>query len=192
MLWLLLALSVALFWIPLRDADDIAADRVSGSQLLAALPPLTVGAGVLLIAVQCAALTLVRSRPLLLTASLPALFGALHGAPPLLGVRPEAASGPWHRPAADVLAQLTHREMALEILPVLLQLLCLGLAALALRAAGADGRAVAAVVWVLAMAGWSAQSTFAALAVPVSLGLLAVAIGTILVRIAAKRARYRG
>ncbi|WP_405802030.1 lipopolysaccharide biosynthesis protein [Streptomyces sp. NBC_01506] len=191
-LWLLLALSVALFWIPLRDADDIAADRVSGSQLLAALPPLTVGAGVLLIAVQCAALTLVRSRPLLLTASLPALFGALHGAPPLLGVRPEAASGPWHRPAADVLAQLTHREMALEILPVLLQLLCLGLAALALRAAGADGRAVAAVVWVLAMAGWSAQSTFAALAVPVSLGLLAVAIGTILVRIAAKRARYRG
>lgn len=190
-LWLLLALATGLFWVPLRDAAGIGDGRVSGTQLLAALPPLTVGAGVLLIVVQCAALSLVRSRPLLLTAASSALFGALHGAPPLLGVRPEAVSGPWHRPVTDALTQLPLQERALEVLPVALQLLCLALAAVALRAARVDGRAVAAVIWFLTVAGWSAQRAFAAVAIPVSAGLLAVAVTAVLARIAARGSRSR-
>ncbi|MFC8828052.1 lipopolysaccharide biosynthesis protein [Streptomyces sp. NPDC057137] len=190
-LWLLLALATGLFWIPLRDAAGLRPGPASGAQLLAALPPLALGAGVLLIVVQCAALALVRSRPLLLTAGLLALFGALHGAPPLLGVRPEAASGLWHRPLVDALTQLLDREGALELLPVALQLLCLGLAAVVLRTAGADGRIVAAAVWILAVAGWSAQRAFASVAVPVSAGLLAVAVAAVLARIAARRSRSR-
>ncbi|WP_405621961.1 lipopolysaccharide biosynthesis protein [Streptomyces sp. NBC_01508] len=195
-LWLLLALAAGLVRIPLRGVADIGDGRVSGTQLLAALPPLTLGAGVLLIVVQCAAITLVQSRPLLLTATLLVLFGALHGVPPLLGVRPEAASGPWHRPVADALAELTGRTTALEILPVVLQLLCLGSAAVALRALRAegrrtDGRGVAVGVWVLVVVGWSAQRAFAAVAVPVSLGLLALAVTAVLVRIAARKSRSR-
>ncbi|MFI6083674.1 lipopolysaccharide biosynthesis protein [Streptomyces sp. NPDC051217] len=191
-LWVLLALAAGLFWIPLRGTADIGSDRVSGTQLIAALPPSTVGAGVLLIAVQCAAVALVRSRPLLLTAGVLALFGALHGAPALLGVPPEAVSGPWHRPLTDALARLTGEAPAFEILPVALQLLCLGLAAVVLRAARVDGRAVAAVIWSLAVAGWSAQHAFAAVAVPVSAGLLTVAVAAALVRIATRGSRSRG
>ncbi|MET4923368.1 lipopolysaccharide biosynthesis protein [Streptomyces sp. PSRA5] len=194
-LWPLLALAAGLFWIPLREAPDIGDGEVSGTRLLTALPPLTLGAGVLLIVVQCAAVALVRSRPLLLTAGLLVLFGALHGAPPLLGVRPEEVSGPWHRPVADALAQLTGQARAWELLPVVLQLLCLGLAAVALRASRGrgrmDGRAVAAAVWLLAVAGWSAQRLFATVAVPVSVGLLAVAATALLARTAARGSRSR-
>lgn len=191
-LWLLLALATGLFWLPLRDAADIGDGRVPVTQLLASLPPLTLGAGVLLIVVQCAALALVRSRPLLLTAALLALFGALHGVPPLLGVRPEAVSGPWHRPVLDVFDELASQERVLESAPVALQLLCLGLAAAVLRAARVDGRAVAAVSWILVVAGWSAQHAFAAVAVPVSAGLLAVAVTAVLVRIATRGSRSHG
>ncbi|MFD6990614.1 lipopolysaccharide biosynthesis protein [Streptomyces sp. NPDC059943] len=194
-LWLLLALAAGLLWLPLRGAGDIGDGRVSGAQLLAALPPLTVGAGVLLIVVQCAALALVRSRPLLLTAAPLTLFGALHGMPPLLGVRPDAASGPWHRPVADALAQLTGQARALELLPVVLQLLCLGLAAVVLRVSYAkgrvDGRIVGAAVWVLVVCGWAAQRAFAAVAVPLSAGLLALAVTAVLVRVAARAAHSR-
>ncbi|QHY95900.1 hypothetical protein SSPS47_12305 [Streptomyces sp. S4.7] len=187
-LWLLLALAAGLLPIPARDAAGLGGDRLSGAQLLAVLPPLTVGAGVVLIVVQCASLALVRSRPLLLTAAPLALFGALHGVPPLLGVQPEAASGPWHRPVADALAQLTGPALAPELLPVVLQLLCLGMAAVVLRVSHAkgplDGRVVSAAVWVLVVCGWAAQRAFAAVAVPVTTGLLALALTALLARIA--------
>lgn len=192
-LWLLLAGATGLFWLPLRTAADIGPGPASGARILAALPPLTVAAALVLIVVQCAAVALRRSRPLLLTAGVLALFGALHGAPPLLGVRPEAAAGPWHGPLVDVTAQLVDLERASKILPVALQLLCLGLAAVALRATRADGwldgRAVAAVVWVLAVAGWAAQRAFAEVAIPVSAGLLVVAVTAVLVRTARRGAR---
>lgn len=192
-LWLLLAGATGLFWLPLRTAADIGPGPASGARILAALPPLTVAAALVLIVVQCAAVALRRSRPLLLTAGVLALFGALHGAPPLLGVRPEAATGPWHGPLVDVTAQLVDLERASKILPVALQLLCLGLAAVALRATRADGwldgRAVAAVVWVLAVAGWAAQRAFAEVAIPVSAGLLVVAVTAVLVRTARRGAR---
>ncbi|MFD3521405.1 lipopolysaccharide biosynthesis protein [Streptomyces sp. NPDC058653] len=190
-LWVLLALAAGLFWAPLRDAADIGADRVPADRLVAALPPLTVAAGVLLIVVQCASVALVRARPFLLTAGLLATFGALHGAPVLLGVRPEALSGPWHRPLtdafSDALTRSTDRTSASELLPVALQLLCLGLLAVVLRAAGADGRAVAAALWCLTVVGWWAQGAFAAVAVPVTGGLLAVAATAVLVRFSVRR-----
>ncbi|TFI29657.1 lipopolysaccharide biosynthesis protein [Streptomyces sp. 4R-3d] len=191
-LWLLLTGATGLFWLPLRAAADIGPGPASGARLLAALPPLTLGAALVLIVVQCAALALRRSRPFLLTAGVLVLFGALHGAPPLLGVRPETAAGPWHGPLVDLTAQLVDLERASKILPVALQLLCLGLAAVALRASRADGwldgRVVAAVVWVLAVAGWAAQRAFAEVAVPVSGGLLVVAAIAVLVRTARRGA----
>lgn len=191
-LWLLLAGATGLFWLPLPAAADIGPGPASGGQLLAALPPLTLGAALVLIVVQCAALALRWSRPFLLTGGVLVLFGALHGAPPLLGVRPEAATGPWHGPLVDVTAQLVDLERASKILPVALQLLCLGLAAVALRATRADGwldgRVVAGVVWVLAVVGWAAQRAFAEVAVPVSAGLLAVAVIAVLVRTARRAA----
>ncbi|MGW6507768.1 hypothetical protein ACWGCP_09505, partial [Streptomyces niveus] len=72
----------------------------------------------------------------------------------------------------------------------------LGLTAVALCATRADGwldgRVVAAVVWVLAVVGWAAQRAFAEVAVPVSGGLLVVAVIAVLVRTARRRARLRG
>lgn len=194
-LWLLLALGTGLVWLPSRDAADIGADRVSGVQLLSALPTSTLAGAVLLIVAQCAALALVRSRPLLLAAGTSALFGALHGLPLLLGVRPEEVSGPWHRPVVDALARLTGEARAAELLPVVLQLLCLGLAAVVIRGPYAgrrvDGRVVAAAVWVLAVCGWAAQGAFAAVAVPVSAGLSALVVTALLARTATRRTPSR-
>ncbi|WP_330175485.1 lipopolysaccharide biosynthesis protein [Streptomyces sp. NBC_01498] len=214
-LWPLLLLAAGLFWVPLRDAAELGAGPVPGARLLAALPPWSLGGGVLLVVVQCAAVALVRSRPLLLAAGTLALFGALHGAPALLGVRPPALAGPGHRPLVDALAQLPWPEKVLDrlpttlpisgsldppgllpvllplLLPVLLQVLCLGSAAVVLRAARLDGRVVASVVWVLAVAGWAAQRAFADVAVPVSLGLLGLAATAVLARITIGKSRTR-
>lgn len=59
-------------------------------------------------------------------------------------------------------------------LPFALQLLCLALVAVLLRTAGVHRRAAAALVWVLAVAGWAAQDAFAAAGLPVFCGLFAV------------------
>ncbi|MFE3599987.1 lipopolysaccharide biosynthesis protein [Streptomyces sp. NPDC059142] len=184
-LWLLLGLSAGLFWTPLARLGDIGRDQLTGAQLLDVLPPLTLVAGMLLIVVQCAAVSLERPGPALLTLGPLIIFAALHTAPPLLGVRPDRASGLWHRQVADALAGMAGpagRDGVLRALPVVLQLLCLALVALTLWALRADGRAVSGVVWVLAVAGWSAQDPFAAVALPVFLGLLVVAAVALLVR----------
>ncbi|MFE4915572.1 lipopolysaccharide biosynthesis protein [Streptomyces sp. NPDC056652] len=178
-LWLLFGLAAGLFWPPLVRLGDIGRDRLTGTELLAALPPSTLVAGILLIVVQCAAVSLVRPGPALLALGPPATFAALHSAPVLLGVRPDRASGPWHEPVArllaDLLAGVSDADGVLRALPVALQLLCLGLAAVALWALGTDGRVTTGAVWVLAVAGWAGQQEFAAQAVPLTLGVCAVA-----------------
>ncbi|WSJ48010.1 lipopolysaccharide biosynthesis protein [Streptomyces sp. NBC_01317] len=191
LLWLLLGLGAGLFWSPLARVVPLGQDRLTGRELFDALPPLTVAGGVLLIVVQCAAASLVRPRPMLLGTGLLISFASLHSAPPLLGVQPDRASGLWHGPVVDVLADLLDlyvgggrfdRDDVLRALPVALQLLCLGLAALALWAVRADGRVTAGVLWVLVITGWAAQQPFAAAPVPVFVGLAGVAGATLAVR----------
>ncbi|MFG3499494.1 lipopolysaccharide biosynthesis protein [Streptomyces sp. NPDC047928] len=189
-LWALLAVAAALFWGPLAQVRDLGVERLSGAGLVRALPPPTVGAGVLLVVVYCALLALRRLRPVLTGTALLVTFAALHSAPPLLGIRPDPLSGP----GAGVLAgALTDAGLAgpgpddpvLRALPVAVQVLCLALVAVALRALDVEARGVAGAVWVLAVAGWAAQDAFAAAALPV---LVVLGVAAAAARVAA---RYR-
>ncbi|MDI9886647.1 lipopolysaccharide biosynthesis protein [Streptomyces sp. HNM0645] len=191
-LWLLLGVAAGLFWFPLAGARDVPPGPLSGRELLHALPPLTVTAGVLLVVVYSGAVALGRIRPVLLTAALLTTAAALHTAPALLGVRPAPATGPGHEALADVLpARAVGGADVLTVLPPVLQLLCLGLAATALWALGVPGRITAATVWVLAVTGWTAQDAFAATALPVSAGFLAVAVAALAHRRADRGAARR-
>ncbi|MGW2561436.1 lipopolysaccharide biosynthesis protein [Streptomyces sp. NPDC001514] len=184
-LWLLLGLAAGLFWIPLFRADDVTVERLSGTELLDALPPVTVTAGVLLIVVHCAAVSLQRLRPVLLTAGLLATFAALHTAPLLLGIRPEPAGGAWLGALADLLADVAGLDSprgVLAVLPAVLQLLCLALAAVSMHAVGAPARLTAGAVWVLAVAGWAAQDAVAAAALPVFTSSFATAVASLAYR----------
>uniref|UniRef100_A0AAU3HAN3 Lipopolysaccharide biosynthesis protein n=1 Tax=Streptomyces sp. NBC_01401 TaxID=2903854 RepID=A0AAU3HAN3_9ACTN len=175
-LWGLLGLAAGLFWVPLARSAHAGHAHLTGRELIDALPPVTVMAGVLLIVVHSAALALHRIRPALLGATLLVTVGALHSAPLLLGVRPAAASREWHGTLARFLAGAVGMDSpagVLRALPFALQLLCLALCAVLLRTTGAGGRATAALVWVLAVAGWVAQDAFASAALPVFLGLFA-------------------
>ncbi|MFJ6948698.1 hypothetical protein ACISU4_29355 [Streptomyces wuyuanensis] len=191
-LWLLLGLAAGLFWFPLVRARDVPPGPLSGRELLHALPPLTVTAGVLLVVVYCGAVALGGLRPVLLAAALLATAAALHTAPALLGVRPAPATGPGHEALADLLAgPAGGRAFVLAVLPPVLQLLCLALAATALRALGVPGRVTAGTVWVLTVAGWAAQEAFAAAALPVSAGFLAAAVAALVHRRTARAAVRR-
>ncbi|CAM5430833.1 hypothetical protein SXANM310S_06473 [Streptomyces xanthochromogenes] len=176
-LWLLLGLAAGLFWVPLSRAADTAGPRLNGTGLLHALPPVSLTAGVLLIVVCSAAVSLYRPRPGLLVAGLWVTVAALHTAPVILGVPPERLSGPWHTPLARFLSEtagLSGPSGVERWAPMVLQLLCLALATVALRALRVHWRITAVVVWVLAVAGWGAQRTFAGMALPVFAGLCAV------------------
>ncbi|MEV0928053.1 lipopolysaccharide biosynthesis protein [Streptomyces spongiicola] len=178
-LWLLLALAAGLFWFPLARARDVPPGPLTGRELLPALPPPTVTAVLLLVVVYSGAVALDRLRPVLLAATLLTTTAALHTAPALLGVRPPPAAGPGHEALTELLTGPVGTAGPVEvraILPPLLQLLCLGLAATALRALAVPGRTTAAAVWILAVAGWAAQGAFAAAALPVTSGFLAVAV----------------
>ncbi|WP_173265093.1 lipopolysaccharide biosynthesis protein [Streptomyces pacificus] len=194
LLWLLLGLAAGLFWFPLARAQGVPAGPLTGGELVRALPPATVAAGVLLVVVYSGAVALVRVRPVLLAAALLTTAGALHSAPALLGVRPPLVSGPGHGVLAELLTGwvgIGGQTEVRMVLPPLLQLLCLGLAAAALRALGVPGRTAGAAVWVLAVAGWAAQGAFAAAALPVSAGFLAVAVAALVHRKAARGAVLR-
>lgn len=159
-LWLLLGFGAGLFWVPLvrlvRAGGGEGHGRLTGVELLGALPPVSVAAGVLLVLVFAGAVALPRTEPVLAGSALAAAVAALHSAPLLLGLRP-------------------------AVLPLVLQALCLVLVAVVLRALGESGRIVAWTVWILAVAGWAAQEAFAAAAVPTFLGLCAAAAAALLV-----------
>ncbi|MFJ4842308.1 lipopolysaccharide biosynthesis protein [Streptomyces sp. NPDC088746] len=175
-LWALLVLAAGLFWVPLSRAAHSGRTRLTGAELIDALPPVTVTAGVLMVVAYTAAVTLYRPRPALLGAALLVTVAALHSAPLLLGLRPPAASREWHGTLAGFLAGAPGAaapDAVLRALPFALQLLCLALAAVLLRTAGAHWRVTAAAVWVLAVAGWAAQDAFATAGLPVFWGLFA-------------------
>ncbi|MEU3689667.1 lipopolysaccharide biosynthesis protein [Streptomyces narbonensis] len=164
-LWLGLGLAAGLFWFPLAGSGALDVERLSGTGLLTALPPVTLLAGLLLVALQGAAVGLRVFRPAFAGTVLLATFLALHTAPPLLGLRPAAAGGP----GADLLGDAAGPAAA--VTPIVLQALCLLLAALLLRVLGVGERVTAGVVWVLVWAGWAGQQAFAAAPLPLFLGL---------------------
>ncbi|MFE5485898.1 lipopolysaccharide biosynthesis protein [Streptomyces sp. NPDC056527] len=161
-LWLLLGLATGLFWIPLARAGGLGLDQLSGTRLISALPPVTLTAGILLIVLHVAVVSLRRIRPLLAATILLATFLALHTAPPLLGIHPDPATGPGAGLVPDP---------ALPVLPIAAQGLCLLLVAVLLRVLGTGGRTTVCAVWVLVWAGWAGQHAFAAAPLPVLLGL---------------------
>ncbi|TXS09310.1 lipopolysaccharide biosynthesis protein [Streptomyces sp. wa22] len=175
LLWGLLGLAAVLFWVTLSRAAPDGRTRLTGTQLVDALPPATVAAGALLVVVHCAAVALRRPRPVLLGATLLVTATALHSAPLFLGVRPAAASGEWHGALAGLLAGAASSDDVLRALPFALQLLCLASAAVLLRAVGVHWRVTAASLWVLAVAGWVAQDALAVAGLPVLCGLSAAA-----------------
>ncbi|MGA5067882.1 lipopolysaccharide biosynthesis protein [Streptomyces exfoliatus] len=162
-LWLLLGLAAGLFWLPLARSGTLDVERISGTGLLTALPPVTLAAGLLLVALQGAAVGLRVFRPVFAGTVLLATFLALHTAPPLLGLRPAEAGGP----GAALLGDGAERAVA----PIALQALCLLLAAVLLRVLGVGDRVTAGVVWVLVWAGWAGQQAFATAPLPLFLGL---------------------
>lgn len=184
-LWLLLGLAAGLFWVPLTRVAQSGHHRLTGTELIHALPPVTVTAGVLMIVVCSGAVALHRPRPALTGAALLVTVAALHSAPLFLGVRPAAASQELHGALARFLAGAAGLDSPAAVLlglPLALQLLCLALAAVLLRAAGAHRRAVAALVWALAVAGWAAQDAFAAAGLPVFLGLFTATAAACVIR----------
>ncbi|MFB7592946.1 lipopolysaccharide biosynthesis protein [Streptomyces sp. NPDC056169] len=164
-LWLCLGVCAGLFWFPLAHSGELAVERLSGTGLLTALPPVTLLAGLLLVALQGAAVGLRVFRPAFAGTVLLATFLALHTAPPLLGLLPAEASGP----GAELLGEAG--GLATTVGPIVLQALCLLLAALLLRVLGVGERVTAGVVWVLVWAGWAGQQAFAAAPLPLFLGL---------------------
>ncbi|WP_435880635.1 lipopolysaccharide biosynthesis protein [Streptomyces zaomyceticus] len=162
-LWLLLGLAAGLFWFPLARSGELDVATLSGTGLLAVLPPVTLAAGLLLVALQGAAVGLRVFRPAFTGTVLLATFLALHTSPPLLGLSPAEADGP----GAALLGEGVQRAAA----PVVLQALSLMLAALLLRVVGVGARVTAGVVWVLVWAGWAGQQAFATAPLPLFLGL---------------------
>ncbi|MGW3391584.1 lipopolysaccharide biosynthesis protein [Streptomyces cinereoruber] len=162
-LWLLLGLAAGLFWFPLARSPQLDVEELSGTGLLSALPPVTLLAGLLLVALQGAAAVPRAFRPGFAATVLLATFLALHTAPPLLGLRPADAAGP----GAALLGEGVERA----VVPIALQALCLLLAAVLLRVLGVGARVTAGVVWVLVWAGWAGQQAFAAAPLPLFLGL---------------------
>ncbi|WP_450169320.1 lipopolysaccharide biosynthesis protein [Streptomyces chengmaiensis] len=189
-LWLLLGLAAGLFWTPLLSTPAIGGLPPTGARLLDALPPLTVTAGVLLIVVHSAALSLLRPRPGLLAATLGVTFAALHGAPAALGRIPEPVNSAWYEPLAGFLAAaaaLDSPEALLRWLPTVCQLLALLAVLSILRTAGLPVAAQWGTLWLLAVCGWALQRQLAPLALPLQLLLACAAAALYAVR--AVRAR---
>ncbi|MFC9485882.1 lipopolysaccharide biosynthesis protein [Streptomyces hydrogenans] len=172
--WALLAAVAAAFWLPLAGARPLDAARLSGTELLTALPGPTLLAVLALVALQGAAVAPRAFRGGYAAAVLLATFLALHTAPPLLGLLPPSAVGPG--------TELLGTGPALWAAPIVAQALCLLVAAALLRVLGAGGRITAGAVWVLVWAGWAGQQSFAAAPLPLLLGLSGVTMAAYAIR----------
>ncbi|MFI9121694.1 lipopolysaccharide biosynthesis protein [Streptomyces bikiniensis] len=173
-LWVLLAVTVLAFWLPLAFAAPLGPGHSSGRDLLAALPAPTLLAGSVLIGLQGAAVGTRTFHGGYAGAVLLVTFLALHTAPPLLGLLPPVAAGPG--------AELLGTGPAARFAPVVVQGLCLALAALLLRLLGTGGRIAAGAVWVLVWAGWTAQQSLATGPLPLLLGLVGLTTAVYAIR----------
>ncbi|MFD4376108.1 lipopolysaccharide biosynthesis protein [Streptomyces sp. NPDC058486] len=173
-LWALLGVAAVAFWPPLGFADPLDVARLSGTGLLAALPMPALAAGLVLVALQGAAVGRRVFRGGYASAVLLATFLALHTAPPLLGLLPPAAAGPG--------SELLGTGPATWVAPVVAQALCLLIAGALLRVLGTSGRITAGALWVLVWAGWAGQQFLATAPLPPLLGLAGITMAAYAIR----------
>ncbi|MFC6065848.1 lipopolysaccharide biosynthesis protein [Streptomyces ochraceiscleroticus] len=187
--WALLALALALFWLPLHGMGDADLDRMGGLGLISVLPVATLIGAALLAVAFAAALWLSRPRRVLLAATLLLTVVALHALPAVLEAEPRFATAwqhlgfldyigrtgtavpdldaRWSWPGffagAQFLAEacgVTDFDALLRWWPLTIQLLYLPPVFLLLRSVRADWRAKWSAAWLFALCGWVGQDYF--------------------------------
>ncbi|GAA2219116.1 lipopolysaccharide biosynthesis protein [Streptomyces indiaensis] len=180
-LWSLLGVGVVFFCAPLRDLpwlDRSSEAALSGRQLLAGLPLPSLTAGVLMLVVFVAAVTLSTRREAWLPGTaLCAVLCALYAAPVALGREPRPVDGALYEKTAGFLADAVGvggPEPLLRWVPPVCQLLCL--VPLGLLLASAGGRLTWpgrwGVLYLVAVGGWVWRDALAPLAPPLLVVLL--------------------
>ncbi|MEV4438819.1 lipopolysaccharide biosynthesis protein [Streptomyces sp. NPDC049577] len=187
--WLLLAVAVALYWVPLEAVGDVDLDGMGGLGLVSVLPVVTLLGAALLVFAYAAALSLDRPRAMLLGAVLLVTVVSLHAVPALLETEPRFATAwqhlgfldfidrtgvaapdldaRWSWPGFFALAAFAARACGVDDLtevlrwwPLATQLLTLAPLALLLRAVRAGWRAKWTALWLFALCGWVGQDYF--------------------------------
>lgn len=202
-LWGLLGVATVAFWTAalrrLPWLDGPSEEVLTGRQLLAALPPMALLAGGLLLVVFVGAVALRATRGALLPgAALGSVLLALYAVPFACGREPSPVGGAWYAKAAGFLAEgmgLDGPEPLLRWVPPAVQLL--GLVPLWLLLAGADrwltwpGRW--GVLYLVAVGGWVWRQELAPAAVPLFVVLvLAAAFRPLVIRGRVRAGQPRG
>ena len=203
--WLLLAVALALYWVPLRGVDDASLDRMNGLGLISVLPGATLAGAALLVAAFCWSLWLPRPQRWLPLAVLLATVVSLHAVPALLEAQPRFATAWQHvgfveyvdrtgstRPYLDArfswpgffaLVAMVTRAAGIGGLtgmlrwwPTAMELLYLAPLALVLKAVRAGRRAKWCAAWLFALSCWVGQDYFSPQSLNVALYLLFVGV----------------
>ncbi|UGY94965.1 polysaccharide biosynthesis C-terminal domain-containing protein [Streptomyces gobiensis] len=188
-LWALLAIALALYWIPLRGMGDTELDAMGGLGLVSVLPAATLLGAALLVVCFAGALRLGRPPRALLTAVLLLTVVSLHAVPAVLETEPRFATAwqhlgfldyidrtgvtapeldaRWSWPgffaAAAFIAQACGVQDLSEVIrwwPLTVQLLFLAPLAVLLRAVRASWRAKWCAAWFFVLCGWVGQDYF--------------------------------
>ncbi|GAA2080601.1 hypothetical protein GCM10009801_38960 [Streptomyces albiaxialis] len=188
-LWMLLALAVALYWLPLTGMGEPDLEAMGGLGLVSVLPGATLLGAALLVCVFAAALWTARQHRLLLVVTLLVTVVSLHAVPAVLEDAPRFPTAwqhlgfldhitrtgtavpdldaRWSWPGffagAAFLAQACGVEDLTGLIrwwPTLIQLAYLAPLVLLLRAVRAGWRAKWCALWFFALAGWVGQDYF--------------------------------
>ncbi|MDK1475687.1 lipopolysaccharide biosynthesis protein [Streptomyces sp. 549] len=184
--WVLLAVALALYWLPLRGMDDTSLDAMGGLGLVSVLPAATLLGGALLAVCFGGALFLRRPPAALLTAVLLLTVVCLHALPAVLESEPRFATAWQHLGFVDYLERtgatapdldarwswpgffaglaLLVRAAGVQDLtelirwwPLAIQLLYLAPLAVLLHAVRAQPRAKWCAAWFFVLCGWVGQ-----------------------------------
>ncbi|MBA0050586.1 lipopolysaccharide biosynthesis protein [Streptomyces sp. AJS327] len=187
--WVLLAVGLALYWLPLRRTGEADLADLGGLGLVTALPVPTLCGGALLVCAFAAGLGARRQRRLLLGAVLLATVVSLHAVPAVLENEPRfptawqhlgfldyvdrtGTSAPeldarWSWPGFFAGAAFVARACGvddptamLRWWPTVLQLACLAPMVVLLRGIRAGWRAKWCALWFFALSGWVGQDYF--------------------------------
>ena len=188
-LWVLLALAVALYWLPLRGLGEPALEAMGGLGLVSVLPGATLTGAALLVCVFTGALWTARQHRTLLLVTLLVTVVSLHAVPAVLEDAPRFPTAwqhlgfldhitrtgtavpdldaRWSWPGffagAAFLAQACGVDDLTGLIrwwPTLIQLAYLAPLALLLRAVRASWRAKWCALWFFVLAGWVGQDYF--------------------------------
>nr|WP_243766667.1 lipopolysaccharide biosynthesis protein [Streptomyces sp. GC420] len=173
-LWAVLGAAAGLFWVALARLPWLGGERreqLTGRELIDGLPVLASAAGVLVLLVFVASVTLCApGDPWLPGAALAVFTLALHAAPVALGLEPVAVDAAWY-PASAWAGPLPRWGP-----PVCLVLCLVPLGHLLARAPRLPWQARWSVLWLAAVGGWTAQEPLSPFAPPL-LVLSALAAG---------------